>query len=136
MVLDIYPSRNTNISSMSSNIKRVQSGIGGIDTDSDNEVEIDTSATLTSGALDIVYTEHVSKRQKQEHSVEWNNLGLAVDELEGKQVYHTCFPPGIANAIDLTNFYRARLLTNLKESPYRSRYAICAFHQALPLPST
>jgi len=55
---------------MSPNIKRVRGGIGGIDTDSDDEVEIDTSATLTSGALDISYTEHLSKRQKQHHNTE------------------------------------------------------------------
>ena len=67
---------------MSSNIKRVWGGIGGIDADSDDEVEIDTSGTLTAGALDIGYTEHVSKRQKQRHSAEWNNFGPTIEEEE------------------------------------------------------
>jgi hypothetical protein len=95
---------------MTSNIKRFWGGIGGIDTDSDDEVEIDTSATLTSGALDISYTEHVSKRQKQHHSTEWNHFGPTVEEHEGKptrkQVCQMCFPPAITIATDLTNFYR------------------------------
>jgi hypothetical protein len=51
-----------------SRIKRVRGGIGGIETDSDEEVEIDKSGTLASGGIDISYTEHLSKRQKQSHT--------------------------------------------------------------------
>ncbi len=59
--------------------KRVRGGIGGFDADSDEEVEIDKSATLTSGGIDIDYTEHVSKRQKQSHTSGYTLLGSSTD---------------------------------------------------------
>jgi hypothetical protein len=102
---------------MTSNIKRTWGGIGVIDTDSDDEIEIDTSATLTSGALDISFAEHVSKRQKQHHSTERkterDNFGATVEEHEAKprqkQVCH--IPYASLNChrrivTDLTDFYR------------------------------
>jgi hypothetical protein len=51
-----------------SRVKRVRGGIGGFGTDSDEEIEIDKSVTLTSGGIDISYTEHLSKRHKQSHT--------------------------------------------------------------------
>jgi hypothetical protein len=51
-----------------SRIKRVRGGICGLETDSDEEVEIDKSGTLASGGIEISYTEHLSKRQKQSHT--------------------------------------------------------------------
>jgi hypothetical protein len=96
---------------MSSNIKRFRGGIGGIDADSDDEVEIDTSATLTSGALDISYTEHLSKRQKQHHSTE---RSPTVEECEAIQAKPTtkqvCHMPANSFATDLTDFYRVTVL--------------------------
>jgi len=59
--------------------KRVRGGIGGVDADSDEEVEIDTSATLTSGGIGIHYTEHVSKRQKHSHASGHTLLGSSTD---------------------------------------------------------
>lgn len=49
-------------------IKRLRGGISGFDADSDEEVEIDKSATITSGGIDINYSEHISKRQKKLHT--------------------------------------------------------------------
>ena len=87
---------------MSTNVKRVWGGIGGIDTDSDDEVEIDISATLTSDALDISYTEHVSKRQKQHHDCRtgWNHFGPTVEAEEHEEPTRkqVCHPPAIVIA--------------------------------------
>lgn len=50
-------------------MKRVRrGGVGGINSDSDDEIEVDTSASLAHDRISIDYTEHLSKCQKQDHS--------------------------------------------------------------------
>jgi hypothetical protein len=66
--------------------KRVRGGIGGFDTDSDEEVEVDMSATLTSGRVDIGYTEHVSKKKKQSHTCGHTLLGSSTDSQGSTEV--------------------------------------------------
>lgn len=48
----------------STNTKRVRGGVGSIDSDSDEEIEVDTSACLAHNGISVDYREHVSKRRK------------------------------------------------------------------------
>ena len=76
--------------------KRVWGGVGGFDADSDNEVEIDKSATLTSGGIAIDYTEHVSKRQKQSHASGHTLLGSVTDFQRSAEVQEPIEPQSSA----------------------------------------